>query len=238
MPSTLSILITLSQLFFSLWPVLLLTPLSARKPKAVLVSMLVAWIFLAIVRVLIVFSPESFPGLIFPEPLNTTLFVLTGVGLFAFYFLRRLRNKRRFDLKLESVRSAPDLMDLSPVEFENMVIELLTASGHKAKRTGKSGDHGVDIVVQAKNGEKWIVQCKRWRATVGEGVIRDFYGTIQHEKADRGILVTSARFSRPAQAWAKGKPLKLYDGDLLMSSWKRLKSRKQQLPVLSRTDQA
>ncbi|MCS7001173.1 MAG: restriction endonuclease, partial [Candidatus Kapabacteria bacterium] len=105
-----------------------------------------------------------------------------------------------------------DLLDLSPTEFENMVVELYSAMGHKAYRTGATGDHGIDIVVRASNGEKWVVQCKRWRGYVGEPVVRDFYGAMHHEKADKGAIITTGVFTPQARAWAKGKPITLLDG--------------------------
>jgi restriction system protein len=104
-----------------------------------------------------------------------------------------------------------------------MIVELYHRAGHQAKRTGATGDHGVDVVVEAKNGEKWVVQCKRWKGSVGEPVVRDFYGVVQHEKADKGILFTTGRYSTPAQQWAKGKPIALYDGNKLAELWSRSK---------------
>lgn len=98
-------------------------------------------------------------------------------------------------------------------------------AGHHAKRTGATGDHGIDVVVTSKKGEKWVVQCKRWRGYVGEPIIRDFYGAMQHEKADRGILITTGTFSKSAQAWAKGKPIALMDGNEFLNAWKRAKEK-------------
>ena len=117
--------------------------------------------------------------------------------------------------------SQSDLLELDPGEFEDMTAELFRLLGHKAKRTGKSGDHGVDVVVKAKNGQKWIVQCKRWRKSVGESTVRDFYGTMQHEKATQGTIIATSGFSKPALEWAKGKPMHLYSGEDFINLWKR-----------------
>ncbi len=107
-----------------------------------------------------------------------------------------------------------------------MTVELFLAYGHQAKRTGSVGDHGVDVVVHSKNGEKCVVQCKRWRGYVGEPVVRDFYGVMHHEKAERGFIITSGTFSRPAREWAKGKPITLYDGEKFLQLWRRAQHRK------------
>jgi restriction system protein len=62
---------------------------------------------------------------------------------------------------------------------------------------------------------------------VGEPVVRDFYGVVLHEKADKGIIIiTSGKFSRPAQEWAKGKPIALYDGEKFVQLWRRAQAKK------------
>lgn len=119
-------------------------------------------------------------------------------------------------------------MELSPREFEDAIVELYKLAGYDAKRTGSVGDHGVDIVVHTNSGEKWVVQCKRWReGTVGEPTIRDFYGAVEHEKADKGIIFTTGRFSKSARVWAEGKRLVLYDGEKLVELWQRAQRSKQ-----------
>jgi restriction system protein len=148
--------------------------------------------------------------------------------------LIRIRNRQEFLGKTGSVNTVDDLFNLTPTEFENMVVELYRMVGHEAKRTGTVGDHGVDVVVQAKNGEKWIVQCKRQRGSVGEPIIRDFYGTMQHEKADKGTVITAGYFSRKAIDWAQGKPISLYDGEKFLKAWKQTKKQTQS-EITSRT---
>jgi len=110
---------------------------------------------------------------------------------------------------------------MPPHEFEEMAAALYRTMGHKARRVGKRGDHGVDVVVRAKNGDKWIVQCKRWRKPVGEFIVRDFYGTLQHEKATQGAIIATKGFTHAAKAWAKGKPIHLYSGEDFLVAWQR-----------------
>jgi len=42
--------------------------------------------------------------------------------------------------------------------------------------------------------------------------VRDLYGTMLHEGATKGILVTTAEFGPSAQEFAAGKPLTLLGG--------------------------
>src|SRR3990172_6650307 len=104
-----------------------------------------------------------------------------------------------------------DLQNLSPNAFEQLVKKVFDGLGYEATVTGRSGDGGVDLVLE-KGDERSIVQAKRYKGQVGQSVLREFYGTVVHEKAQRGYLVTTGAFSLPAQAWAQGKNLVLVDG--------------------------
>jgi restriction system protein len=46
--------------------------------------------------------------------------------------------------------------------------------------------------------------------------VRDLYGTVVNEGATKGILVTTSSFGPEAHAFAKGKPLTLFDGGNLL----------------------
>ena len=207
-------------LVFDFWPFMIVNAIRGR--KNLLRDMLWSWSFWAVVRVVLFFSPEPLQSLIIPDPLNTILFFIMGIVLFALYFFLKIWKENRLKSKVLGVRSVKELLDVSPAEFEDMTAALYNAAGHKAKRSGKSGDHGVDVVIKAKNGEDWIVQCKRWRKPVGEPTIRDFYGTLQHEKAHQGAIIALSGFSRPAKEWAKGKPIMLYDGEDFLKQWHRI----------------
>lgn len=223
--STTEILFLTFDLLFDFWPLIFLRALEGR--GKVLPKLLVVWGFFVVGRVLLIFSPEPITAsFLIPEPLNTTLFFVTGIVLLTIQFGVNARQRGKIRRKANKARSTEELLDLSPREFEEMIVELYRIRGHRAKRTGSTGDHGVDVVVQAKNGEKWIAQCKRWRGTVGEPVIRDFYGVMHHEKADMGAVFTTGRFSGRAQKWAKGKPIYLCDGNELLKLWKRARARK------------
>jgi len=191
--------------------------------------MVYVWGFWAIIRIILFFNPEPLSkSLLIPEPLNTILFFATGFILILIlagvtYWKRNRTRNKAFGLSNEG------LLNLPPAEFEEMVAELYRAMGHQAKRTGMSGDHGVDVVVNAKNGEKWVVQCKRWRTPAGESIVRDFYGMMLHEKAAQGAIIATSGFSQPAREWAMGKPLYLYNGKEFLRLWEKVK--KQQQPV-------
>jgi restriction system protein len=219
---------------FAFWPLMLLAPLEWRKDS--IRGMLIIWCFFAVIRLIGFITGQTIPVFLIPEPLNTVIFFTAGAILLIITGLRSGLPRWNIRKKAEEAKSVEDLRRLSPTEFEAMVVELFTAEGHKARRTGAIGDHGVDVVIQAANGEKWVVQCKRWRGSVGEPVIRDFHGVMQHEKADKGAIITNGTFTPQAKEWARGKPLSLMEGDEFLSLLK--KARGTHRPITSAAAQA
>jgi hypothetical protein len=102
-------------------------------------------------------------------------------------------------------------------EFEFEVLRLLQAMGFEAEVTGYSQDGGVDIVATNPSplaAGKCVVQCKARSRPVGEPVLRDLFGTMHAQGANKGILITTSSFTAAALRFAQGKPLELIDGDL------------------------
>lgn len=109
-----------------------------------------------------------------------------------------------------------DLYALSPREFEQYVAKLFRRRGYRVKVRGRSGDLGVDLEVVNRVGRKAVVQCKRYTNTVGPDIVRELFGTMIHERAVHGFLVTTADISDSARDWARGKPMTLIAGDRLV----------------------
>ncbi len=107
------------------------------------------------------------------------------------------------------------LYSLTPYEFEQYVARLFRRKGYSVNLRGRSGDHGVDLLVRQPGGKKAIVQCKRYRKSVGPDVVRELYGTLIHERVSHAFLVTTADISDSAREWAQGKPMTLIDGRAL-----------------------
>lgn len=224
------LLLEMLPIIFSFWPLIILAPLNWR--KNIFMGMLYLWIGFAFLRVLFFIFSIPVIVLIIEEPLNTILFFLTGGILIVISVARNYIKRHNLQMTADNARTSKDLLRLSPKEFEDMVVEYYLTTGNKAKRTGTIGDHGVDVVVNTANGEKWVIQCKRWRGNVGEPIIRDFHGVMQHEKADKGVIITTGYFTSQAREWSRGKPLTLIEGDEFLYLLK--KARKQ--PLLMTTD--
>lgn len=106
-------------------------------------------------------------------------------------------------------------MDLTPGEFEVLVSNLFTRMGLDTKLTQSSRDGGVDAVAfdtRPVLGGKVVIQAKRYRDTVGVSAVRDLYGTMMNEGANKGILVCTIRYGPDAYNFSKDKPIELIDG--------------------------
>ncbi len=127
-------------------------------------------------------------------------------------FLRWRRGDR-----LESQRSLESLRSLSWQEFESLAVEAFRRKGYFVEKSLAAGaDGGVDLALR-KDGETTLVQCKQWRTqSVGVPTIREQYGLLMHEQAQRVMVVTSGTFTPEARAFAEGKPMELIDGPQLL----------------------
>lgn len=109
----------------------------------------------------------------------------------------------------------PVRRDRTGISFEVKCLEVLRHRGLEVQLTGRTGDGGIDIIARSHApiaGGKYVVQCKDWRGSVGSPIVRDLYGVVHAEDADRGILITSSTFTADALKFAEGKRLELIDG--------------------------
>lgn len=139
--------------------------------------------------------------------------------------------EERLELAFEelSTELATDLLDKikasSPRFFEHLVIDLLVAMGYGGSRAdaaqvvGKTGDGGIDgTIKEDKLGLDVIyVQAKRWENVVGRKEIQAFAGSLEGERASKGVFITTSNFSAEALDFVKriGKKIVLIDGERL-----------------------
>jgi restriction system protein len=108
-------------------------------------------------------------------------------------------------------------------DFEHLVRELFekefASTGGEVKVTRASGDWGVDAIAfdpDPIRGGKIVIQAKRYTDTVDVSAVRDLYGTVFNEGANKGILITTSDYGPEAYEFAKGKPLVLLNGGNLL----------------------
>jgi restriction system protein len=122
------------------------------------------------------------------------------------------------------VDARTNLASMDWVDFENLIRELFekefSKNGGEGKITQASRDGGVDAIAfdpDPIRGGKIVIQAKRYTNVVGVSTVRDLYGTVHNEGANKGILVTTSTYGPDAYEFAKGKPLTLLSGNELLS---------------------
>jgi restriction system protein len=108
-------------------------------------------------------------------------------------------------------------------DFEHLVRQIFewefNTEGSEVKITQASRDGGVDAIVfdpDPIRGGKIVIQAKRYTNTVGVSAVRDLYGTIINEGANKGILITTSDYGADSYKFAQGKPITLLNGGHLL----------------------
>ena len=121
---------------------------------------------------------------------------------------------------ISGIDKRPNLLELTPKEFEEFIQNLFAKMGYDTKLYRATGDGGVDCVAYDPHpitGGKFIVQAKLYTRTVQPTYVRDLWGTVQHEGATKGIMITTSGYGPDSYKFAGGKPLNLIDGSGLLS---------------------
>lgn len=116
---------------------------------------------------------------------------------------------RNINLQLQN-QLADEILDyiinLSPEQFEKLVLKLLVKMGYgEAHHTGKSGDGGIDgIIDEDKLGLDVIhIQAKRYAIgnNVGSEALQAFVGALAGQNARKGIFITTSDFTKNVKAY-------------------------------------
>lgn len=118
------------------------------------------------------------------------------------------------------------LKEQSPLFLEQTIVHLMRSIGYgfsaeSAMHIGGPGDEGFDGVIHqdALGLDRVYLQAKRWTGTsaVGRPEIQKFAGALQGARANRGIFITTGRFSQDARDYALNLPMRvaLIDGQEL-----------------------
>lgn len=123
----------------------------------------------------------------------------------------------------DTLDSSFNLAAMSWEDFEHLIREVFekefSTNGGEVKVTQASRDGGVDAIAfdpDPLRGGKIVIQAKRYSNTVGVAAVRDLYGTVMNEGANKGILVTTSDYGPDSYAFANGKPLVLLNGANLL----------------------
>jgi restriction system protein len=135
-------------------------------------------------------------------------------------------------LTFASAKDIDAIKAMSWRQFETLVGEAYRRQGYAVEETGGGGaDGGIDLILRGK-GLKVIVQCKQWRTyRVGVKIVREMYGVMVAENADRVIIVASGTYTQDAVDFARGKPIELVNGKALAQLIKDVKGEPAAAPI-------
>lgn len=114
-----------------------------------------------------------------------------------------------------------EIMNQSATFFENIVVDLMQLMGYgDGFVTKASRDDGIDGVInEDKLGFNLIyIQAKRWNpnTTIGKPEIQKFAGAMMGPpKIEKGLFITTAKYSQGAKEFANAQHIILVDGQKL-----------------------
>lgn len=96
-----------------------------------------------------------------------------------------------------------DAGEMSGIEYEEYVAEIIDSLGWKVTQTPATGDHGADII--ADNGQsRIVVQCKKYSSPVGNKSVQEAFSAKSFYDCTDSIVVTNNSFT-PAARQAASK---------------------------------
>ena len=166
-------------------------------------------------------KPDQITSLVFSTAVSSMAyaaqFIVPVVCLFGALGSFIGRKKRQSLVAHAAQSKSADALDgMSWREFEMLVGEAFRLQGYRVTESGGAGpDGGIDLVL-SQGFEKFLVQCKQWKAfKVSVTVVRELYGVMAAKGAAGGFVVTSGRFTEDATEFATGRNITLIDGPRL-----------------------
>jgi len=138
-----------------------------------------------------------------------SVFIFGGITI----TIKHISNKKHNEILLNSGIDIADKM--SGEEFEKFLLVHFQKLGYKGDTTSKTNDYGADLVL-TKDGEKIVVQAKRWSSRVGIEAVQQIIGAKAYYKADSCIVATNNYFTPNAINLASSSLVDLWDRSKLL----------------------
>jgi restriction system protein len=143
-----------------------------------------------------------------------TIAVVTGVIAMAVGALLIYKSLRA-NAEAEALRvlSMSNVDEMSGIEFEEFVSELLHAQGYTIRLT-PINDFGVDIIAR-RDGESTAIQTKRYAKPVGLGAVQQVYAGMAQHRCTQCMVVTNSQYTSGAIRLAEVNHCRLVNRDEL-----------------------
>ena len=127
-----------------------------------------------------------------------------------FWAWRTMRGQR---LQHDATLRATDVSELSPLAYEDYCAVILRDAGWRTHTTPLQ-DQGVDVIAVLR-GTKVALQCKKYAHPVGNRAVQEVVAGRIHYGAHIAVVVSSAPYTRSAQALAASTQVLLLHHDQL-----------------------
>ncbi len=101
-------------------------------------------------------------------------------------------------------------------QFEQLIQWFFEKQGYKVQKTKKSHDQGADLIIE-RNNEKIVVQIKKQKKTTGNKAVQEVHAAKGYYQANRAIVITSSRYSKPARQLANRLGVELWNWNQLIN---------------------
>ncbi|MNH77175.1 Restriction endonuclease [compost metagenome] len=117
-------------------------------------------------------------------------------------------------------------------EFEEYLYRLFLALGYEdAYKTVSSRDFGADLVFTDRDGERNVIQAKRYAESnpVGLSAVQEIYSSMRYYGASKSIVIASSRYTEACEILAGYNGVRLIDRSELIDMIDLFKSSKHTL---------
>ncbi|WP_203219023.1 restriction endonuclease [Geoglobus acetivorans] len=109
-----------------------------------------------------------------------------------------------------------ELTKMSGHDFETLIGSIFASLGFDVEKTKHTGDQGADLII-SKGGLKIAVQVKRYseKRKVGNKAVQEIVAAIKYYGTDKGMIITTSNYTKPAIELARANGIKLIGGQEL-----------------------
>ena len=129
------------------------------------------------------------------------------IGIFVlitYLIIRKVKSKDTKNITLMEIDN------MTGEQFEYYLTNLFKAKGYSAYKTKSGGDQGADVII-SKNGERTVVQAKRYKNSVGNSAVQEVVASIRYYNANHAMVVTNSYFTQAAKDLARVNNVELID---------------------------
>lgn len=135
--------------------------------------------------------------------------------IFAMAIIVLKKSLYRIKLKKLSDAGIGDIDKMPGKEFEQYLEAVFKRKGYSVERTPYQGDFGGDLIISL-NGEKTVVQAKRWKWRVGVKAVQEAVAAKGYYGCDEAMVVTNSTFTPQAKELARRNDVGLWNRKRLL----------------------